>query len=82
MPTSVVVATSRLVECWKVTSPIGGLVRLENARSISGQKVAFGWFDVGRYAWELVDIQQLPVPSPAKGQQGFWNWDAPIFAEN
>ncbi|BFH70618.1 hypothetical protein J27TS7_57880 [Paenibacillus dendritiformis] len=34
----------------------------------------FGDYTDGRYAWELTDVKQLPVPIPAKGQQGLWNW--------
>jgi hypothetical protein len=31
------------------------------------------WSD-GRWAWRLEDVTPLPVPIPAKGAQGIWNW--------
>ncbi|WP_234541766.1 hypothetical protein [Paenibacillus pseudetheri] len=39
------------------------------------KKYSFGWFDQGRYAWELAEIKQLLAPIPAKGQQQIWNWE-------
>ncbi|WP_409175496.1 hypothetical protein [Brevibacillus fortis] len=36
-------------------------------------ELAFGWYDLGRYAWEMTDVKQID-PVPAKGQQGLWNW--------
>ncbi|MDX5091627.1 hypothetical protein SD939_10455, partial [Lactobacillus crispatus] len=42
-------------------------------KHISHQEDSFGWFESGRYAWELADVKQID-PVPAKGQQGLWNW--------
>ncbi|MNI93920.1 hypothetical protein D3C73_1519400 [compost metagenome] len=42
---------------------------------IDGDEYAFGWYEEGRYAWELRNIFPLVEPIPAKGQQGFWNWE-------
>ena len=36
----------------------------------------FGNFEPGRWAWWLTQITPLPVPSPAKGKQGWWRWDS------
>lgn len=37
---------------------------------------ALGDYSLGRYAWELRNIKELPEPIKAKGQQGLWNWEA------
>ncbi len=34
-----------------------------------------GWFENGRFAWEMQVIERFEIPIPAKGQQGFWNWN-------
>ena len=36
-----------------------------------------GDYSAGRWVWLLEDIQPLPQPIPAKGHQGFWNWEPP-----
>ena len=36
---------------------------------------AYGDYSPGRWAWHLTDVQCLPTPVPARGQQGFWPWD-------
>jgi len=38
------------------------------------REMLFGDWAPGRYAWELANVQLLPEPIPAKGQQGMWNW--------
>jgi hypothetical protein len=35
----------------------------------------FGDYSTGRYAWILTLISPLAEPIPAKGKQGFWEWD-------
>ena len=35
----------------------------------------FGDYSGGRFAWELRHARQLSEPIPAKGSQGFWNFD-------
>ncbi len=34
----------------------------------------FGWFEKGRFAWEMRVVEKFEKPIPAKGQQGFWIW--------
>ena len=36
---------------------------------------AFGDFSTGRYLWYLRDVEPLPEPVPARGYQGWWEWD-------
>ncbi|MGG1249913.1 ASCH domain-containing protein [Brevibacillus agri] len=78
LPTGCVVAVAELVECWSVHlyqnveiylhEGVGG-----GTRSIDPQEEKFGWYEPGRYAWELANMRKID-PVPAKGQQGLWNW--------
>lgn len=83
LPTGAVVAIAELTECWAVSRCLRGDVVLEKDGGntmredpIRKREEAFGWYDDGRFAWELTDIKQLPRPLLAKGQQGLWKWDA------
>ena len=40
-------------------------------------ELQFGDFSAGRYGWMLTDVQPLPEPIPARGQQGLWEWQEP-----
>lgn len=35
----------------------------------------FGDYSRGRWAWSLTDVQPLAAPIPAKGKQGWWEWE-------
>jgi hypothetical protein len=35
----------------------------------------FGDYSPGRWAWLLADVRRLEVPEPAKGKQGWWEWE-------
>ena len=39
------------------------------------KEMAFGVFDKGRYGWLLSNPIVFEEPIPAKGMQGFWNYD-------
>lgn len=77
LPTGAVVAIARLAECHKVNGIQGNIAASIGTeyRIIEGNELGFGWYDFGRFAWELADVQQLLEPIPAKGQQGLWNWE-------
>ena len=62
-----VIATAELVECHLITD--------EYLSTLSDTEKALGDYTLGRYAWELKNIEVLPEPVPAKGQQGLWNWE-------
>ena len=34
-----------------------------------------GDYSAGRWVWMLEDVEPLPEPIPARGFQGFWNWE-------
>lgn len=85
LPTGAVIAIAELTECWEVVGkshvPVLGTHVLTDS---TGSKMFgitqdtnefhFGDFTPGRFAWEMSNVQQLPQPVPAKGQQGLWNW--------
>jgi Lar family restriction alleviation protein len=66
LPTGKIIATAELVNCWLIGAELD--IPTE-------QEMLFGDWTPGRYAWELANIQLLPVPIPAKGAQRLWNWD-------
>jgi activating signal cointegrator 1 len=35
----------------------------------------FGDYEVGRWAWWLTNIERFEPAIPARGAQGFWNWN-------
>ncbi len=41
---------------------------------IGANEHSFGDFSRGRYAWRLEHVVQLPVPIPARGALGLWEW--------
>lgn len=61
-----VVATCELLRCVRVEDVRDGLSPLERR---------LGNYSDGRYAWRLANVVRLKKPIPAKGKQGFWNWD-------
>ncbi|MEF2247727.1 ASCH domain-containing protein [Paenibacillus sp. IITD108] len=81
LPTGVVVAVAELKDSFVIHPDyIGGAVMLHSETrkthfSTLNKEFEFGWFEQGRYAWELANVQQLPEQIPAKGQQGFWFFD-------
>ncbi|QWU17371.1 ASCH domain-containing protein [Paenibacillus sophorae] len=89
LPTGVVVAIAQLAGCYTIYDTIDNgthIVRCPNGKYdfdkvefIRKPESDFGYYSEGRYAWELADVQPLPEPFPAKGQQGLWNWEALIL---
>lgn len=43
--------------------------------NLSVQEHLFGNYGSDRFAWILQNPVMFDVPIPAKGAQGFWNWD-------
>ena len=73
LPRGAVVATCRLVDCLP-TGP-------DAARPPAGvppagtMEWAFGNYALGRYLWLLEDVVPVRPARPAKGKQGFWEWE-------
>lgn len=63
-PLGCIVAVCQLADCirmdWEFISQQTGVERV------------VGWWETGRFAWELKDIKALPTPIPAIGKQGLW----------
>lgn len=84
-PTGAVIATAELVECYRIYDTIDNgihIVRCPNDKYdfskvefVGKPESNFGFFEEGRFAWELDNVRMLPEPIPAKGQQRLWNWD-------
>ena len=81
LPTGCIIAVAELVECWEVRlyesdwsfylhEGVGG-----GTKSLPTTEEAFGWYEQGRYAWELANVRLIPEPIPEKGKQGLWNWE-------
>lgn len=75
LPTGVVLATVELVDCYKVEATLGYASVLSKGKTVDGLEVAFGDYTEGRYAWELGNLQVLPLPIVAKGQLSLWEWE-------
>jgi len=86
MPLGSVIATCNLVDCFEIKGTrlvrrggkIVNTAFLEAGNrliEVNGNELAFGDYSPGRYAWILEDVRMLPVPVPAKGRLGLWNWD-------
>lgn len=62
-----VVALGVLQECIPMTP--------EFIAAQSPQEIAFGDWQVGRYAWRINSISRIK-PIPTRGAQGVWNWNS------
>jgi hypothetical protein len=72
---------------WPYRLPMGSVVaigELFQTRSTTNsehcpddRERALGDHTPGRFAWSITSISPLRNPIPAKGLQGFWNWDMP-----
>lgn len=76
-----IVATANLTGCYEIRiDHTGDAVLLSGGVPYhwigrGSPEFSFGFYDQGRYAWEMNDVHQLSEPIPAKGQQGLWNWE-------
>ena len=83
-PLGVVVATARLTGFGLVSARIGRSdeevyvkrYHHEGSGFVDVPVDPYGDFSPGRWLWFLEDVQRVDPPVPAKGRQGFWNWEA------
>ena len=75
LPTGAVIATAELVDCHRVVDGCPLFAVTDKDKIISDKEFRYGFYDVGRHAWELKQIKQLEQPIPAKGQLSLWNWE-------
>lgn len=77
LPTGAIIAMCHLNSCYEI-----GEVNVKQKEAsfkwsdefIWGNEFDYGWYEDGRFAWELVDVKRVE-PIPANGQQRIWNWD-------
>jgi activating signal cointegrator 1 len=73
LPYGAIIATCNVVDCLQVTWSGKGSAALEGKKFVKDDEFVFGWYERGRFAYEMADIKQID-PIPAKGQQGLWNY--------
>lgn len=64
--TSAVVGTVEIVDCLPVEEVIA---------TLTVQERALGDYSPGRWAWVLKNPIMFDTPIPARGKQGWWNWE-------
>lgn len=88
LPRGCVVAIADLVDCKRIapswTQHTGAMPPKISRFTDDGepvlwelteQEIAFGDYTPGRFAWLLDNVRALPVPVPARGAQGLWDWN-------
>ena len=74
IPRGAVVCTAILDHAARVTGPEhNGQVTVANKRWVKIDE--WGDFGPGRWLWFLRDVEPVDPPAPARGRQGFWNWE-------
>ncbi len=68
LPLGAVVGTVEIVDCVPVE---------EIADTLTERERALGDYSPGRFAWVLRNPVMFDKPIPARGQQGWWNWEEP-----
>lgn len=70
LPRGMILGTVEIVDCVPVETIRTNLPPLERA---------FGNYTDGRYVLVLKNPQPFGTPIPAKGQQGWWNWNSQSY---
>lgn len=65
LPRGAVLCTVRVVACEEMTAGYD--------RALDRDEREFGWYEAGRFAWHLADVERLPVPAPVRGGQRVWH---------
>lgn len=78
LPVGVVVATAEIKCCHEIVEDIDEYSALsDQGLIIDGREYQYGFYEKGRFGWELDNVRALPEPVPAKGQLGLWGWKIP-----
>lgn len=81
VPRGKIVATAVLNACFQVSShrSVGSRVVLRIGQVMGSQLVNAPYFEdpwgdyyPGRWIWELLNVQKLPLPLPSRGYQSLW----------
>ena len=65
-PLGAVVGIVEIVDCVPVEEVVDSLTERERA---------LGDYSPGRWAWVLKNPVMFDTPIPARGKQGWWNWE-------
>ncbi len=68
LPFGAVLGHCNLIDCIPVHEYL-------DTHSIKYKEYHFGDYRMGRFVWVTRDFVKYEEPIPAKGAQGFWNWD-------
>lgn len=75
LPTGSVIATVNLVDCHQVIKEdLGFFAHMDSGLKITEDEYRLGYYEEGRYAWELDNVRVLSEPIAAKGQLSLWEW--------
>lgn len=69
-PLGCIVLRAELVNCIRMTEEF-----IRKVKEESPEEYAYGFYEVGRYAWELKNVEEI-TPIPARGMLGIWNYNA------
>ena len=79
LPMGEIIAKVNLTNCIKIDS-LQTMFDVSNKKENSNE-LNFGNWDIGRYVWELKNIQILKNPISTKGQQRIWNYNGDVWNE-
>ena len=69
------IAKCKLVDCRLMTAELISEVKKNHKEYVSG------FYEVGRYAWVLEDIEVLETPIPVRGSLGLWAVEEAMLGE-
>lgn len=73
LPTGCILGTALLTGCRKIDEDF--------LHTLPEEERFLGDFTPGRFAWLFGDMHLFSVPIPARGWQGFWNWEPPSLPD-
>lgn len=76
LTTGAIIAVARLAGCI-AADEAERTIHLSMPADRAAAELAHGWFEPGRFAWELADVVRVPA-FPMLGQQGLWDVPSPV----
>lgn len=78
LPLGCIIGHVKLGEIWTSEKWIGNYSRFDTEGP--QEEYCFGDYSKNRFAWELLKPTSFPVPIPAKGRLGFWDYQLTAMA--
>jgi hypothetical protein len=80
LPRGAIIGTVEIIGCLLIVTndELNEIAYLDNGKQwveVGGNEYHYGDYTPDRYAWMLTNPVIFDKPIPAKGSQGFWNWD-------